>query len=65
MYYCSATFTDEIKIQLPGVLTKKHHILFTILNHPNDVLGYSYVSLYQANGFVLVNIALLLTLWLE
>ena len=41
-------FADEIKIQLPGVLTDKHHILFTIINSPNnEILGFAYSPIYS------------------
>lgn len=42
---------DEIKIQLPVILTEKHHLLFTILSAPNnEVLGYSFATVYESNG---------------
>ena len=47
--YFRPQFIEEIKLQLPSLLTEDHHLLFTILNHPNDeVLGYAYCPVFSS-----------------
>jgi hypothetical protein len=46
---CRPQFYEEIKVRLPGVLTEKHHLLFTVSNGTNEVIGYSYCPVYSSS----------------
>jgi hypothetical protein len=44
-----SAFSEEIKMQLPGVLTEKHHLLFTIVAYPSgQALGYAYSPIFSS-----------------